>query len=141
MKNSCRCIYNVCLQRKPVKEHQFKERAGFSDYHHLKTRHRGGQSISSNLLRMDAYRHDAWHLFFKNRTLDEIIILLFGIRFKNIQSIISSFYNKVGIDECRNNAWFLLFGDQSIEKIIRLLIRVQRFKKYQSLKFTTHGAA
>lgn len=139
MKNCC--VFNDTPKRKKKSQHKFIKRAGFSDYHHLKPCQRGGQSISSNLLRMDAYRHDAWHLFFKNMTLDEIIILLFGIRFKNIQSIISSFYNKVGIDECRNNAWFLLFGDQSIEKIIRLLIRVQRFKRYQSLKLITHGAA
>jgi len=90
---------------------------------------------------MDAYRHDAWHLFFKNMTIDEIIILLSGIRFKNMQSIISSFYNKVGIGEYRNNAWFLLFGDKNIEKIIRLLIRVKRFKNYQSLKLIIRSVA
>lgn len=141
MKNSCRCIYNVCLQRKPVKEHQFKERAGFSDYHHLKTRHRGGQSISSNLLRMDAYRHDAWHLFFKHMTVGEVIILLSDIKFKNIQAIIASFSHKMGIDETMNNAWFLLFNDKSIEKIISLLVRVERIKKHQSMRFATRNAA
>jgi len=141
MKNSCRCIYNVCSQRKKRKEHQFRERAGFSDYHHLKPCHRGGQSISSNLLRMDAYRHDAWHLFFKNMTLGEIIILLSGIKFKNTQAIIASFSHKIGIDETMNNAWFLLFNDKSIEKVINLLIRVDRIKKYQSMRFATRNAA
>lgn len=136
MKNSC-CIYNKPPQRTKRREHQFKERAGFSDWHHLKPCRRGGESISSNLLRMDAYRHDAWHLFFRNMTLDEIINLLSRISFKNIQAIISSFSNKGGIDVCRNNAWYLLFKDQSIEKIIRLLIRVKRIKRHQSMKFIT----
>lgn len=141
MKNSCRCIYNEGFQRKKIREHQFKERAGFSDYHHLRPRHGGGQSIASNLLKLDAYRHDAWHLFFKNMTLNETINLISRKNFKNIQAIIASFSNKVGIDECMNNAWFLLFGDQSIEKIIRLLIRVKRIKRYQSLKFATQKSA
>ena len=90
---------------------------------------------------MDAYRHDAWHLFFNNMTLDEIIIILSRSRFKNAQSIIPSFYDKVEIDEYRNNAWFLLFGDKSVEKIIRLLTRVRRFKNYQSLRLLIHEVA
>ena len=139
MENCCVC--NNTLKREKKSQHKFLERAGFSDYHHLKPCQRGGQSISSNLLRMDAYRHDAWHLFFKNMTLDEIIIFLFRIRPKNTPSIIFSFYNNGGIDVYRNNAWLLLFGDQSIEEIIRLLIRVKRFKRHQSLKLITHGAA
>jgi hypothetical protein len=135
------CVFIDSPKREKKSQHRFLKRAGFADYHHLKPCQRGGQSISSNLLKMDAYRHDAWHLFFKNMTIDEIIILLSEIRFKNMQSIISSFYNKVGIDEYRNNAWFLLFEDKSMEKIIRLLIRVKRFKNYQSLKIITRSVA
>ncbi len=134
------CDLNASPKREKKSQHRFLRRAGFRDCHHLKPCQRGGQSISSNLLEMDAYRHDAWHLFFNNMTLDEIIILLSGVRVKNTQSI--SFYDKVEVDEYRNNAWFLLFGHKSVEKIIRLLMRVRRFKNYQSsLSLIVHDVA
>lgn len=139
MKNCC--VFDDSPKREKKSQHRFLKRAGFTDCHHLKPCQRGGQSISSNLLEMDAYRHDAWHLFFNNMTLDEIIIILSRSRVKNTQSIIPSFYDKVEIDEYRNNAWFLLFGDKSVEKIIRLLTRVRRFKNYQSLRLLIHEVA
>ena len=74
-------------KNKPKREsrdrHKFKRRAGFKDKHHLKPKSRGGQSISSNLLELDAYRHDAIHLLFGDKTLDEIIELL--MRLKHIK--------------------------------------------------------
>ena len=63
-------------QRKSFSQHQFKELAGWTDEHHLKPRSAGGQSIDSNMLRIDAYRHDAIHLLMGNKSLDEIILLL-----------------------------------------------------------------
>lgn len=56
--------------------HQFKKKAGFLTEHHLKPRSRGGESIGSNLVKLDAYRHSAWHLLFSNLTIDEVITLL-----------------------------------------------------------------
>ena len=63
-------------QREPKEVHQYQYRAGWSDHHHLKPRSKGGQSIDSNLLRVDVYRHDAWHLLFKNNSLDDVILIL-----------------------------------------------------------------
>lgn len=57
--------------------HQFKKRAGVTDQHHLKP---GGSSISSNLLNIDIYRHDAWHLLFGNKSINEVILLLSEVR-------------------------------------------------------------
>ena len=56
--------------------HQFKKRAGWKDPHHLRPLSRGGDSIQSNIINLDGYRHDAWHLLFGNLTLSEIIGLL-----------------------------------------------------------------
>lgn len=69
-------------QREKREVHKFKIKAGFRDEHHLKPRERGGQSTPSNLLLLDAYRHDAWHLLFGNKTLDEIILLLQEVKYK-----------------------------------------------------------
>lgn len=74
------CNYNKCPKREKHSQHQFKKRAGFKDEHHLKPSERGGESILSNLLILDAYRHDAWHLLFHNLTLDEIINLLIRVK-------------------------------------------------------------
>lgn len=63
-------------KRKKACQHRFQERAGWKNKHHLKPRSRGGQSLDSNLITMDAYRHDAWHLLFSNLTLEEVIELL-----------------------------------------------------------------
>lgn len=62
--------------REKRRVHRFKKRAGFKDKHHLKPREQGGQTIDSNLLLIDAYRHDAIHLLFGGKSLDEIIALL-----------------------------------------------------------------
>lgn len=62
--------------RKKKCQHRFQKKAGWKDSHHLKPRSRGGQSIESNLLSIDAYKHDAWHLLFSNLTLEEVIELL-----------------------------------------------------------------
>lgn len=56
--------------------HQFKRRAGWQDTHHMTPKSRGGEDIGSNRLSLDAYKHDAWHLIFKNKTLREVIEFL-----------------------------------------------------------------
>ena len=67
------CILNKHHMREKKKIHKFQRRAGFTDKHHLRP---GKETIPSNLLEMDAYRHDAWHFFFGHLTLNEIIYLL-----------------------------------------------------------------
>ena len=64
------------FQRQKKNVHRFQQRAGCTEPHHLQPSSRGGEGIDSNLLNMDVYRHDAWHLLFKNSTLEEIIELL-----------------------------------------------------------------
>lgn len=71
-------------EREPRSVHQFKKRAGFTDTHHLKPRSRGGQSIASNTAKLDAYRHDAWHLLFHDKTPAEAAELL--LRFANTKN-------------------------------------------------------
>jgi hypothetical protein len=56
--------------------HKFKRRAGWQDIHHMTPKSKGGEDISSNRLSLDAYKHDAWHLIFKNLTIREVIELL-----------------------------------------------------------------
>jgi hypothetical protein len=65
------------------KKKRIWQRAGKFNQHHLRPSSRGGQTISSNLIRMDINRHDAWHLLFNNLTLTEIIEIL--TRLKNIK--------------------------------------------------------
>jgi len=60
-------------------EHGFATKKKACDHHHLIPRSKGGESIDSNLLKIDIYRHDAFHLLFKDRTIVEIISI-----FKNI---------------------------------------------------------
>ena len=61
-------------------KHQFKDKAGFTNKHHLKPKSKGGKKCPENLLSIDVYRHQAWHLLFGNKTLDEIIDLLIRTR-------------------------------------------------------------
>ena len=83
------CFFNKKPTREKKKVHQFKKRAGFNDKHHLTPEQRGGKKIPSNLLNMDAYRHDAWHLLFGNRTLLEVINLLIRLkRAKKTQEVV-----------------------------------------------------
>ena len=78
--------------RKPFKEHRFQKRAGFTDEHHLIPGSRGGQTIGSNLLKLDAYRHSAWHLLFGNKTLSEIIALLERLEYRKEYERMRYFY-------------------------------------------------
>jgi hypothetical protein len=64
-------------QREKWSVHLFKKRANFNDYHHIVIpKSRGGETVFENMFRLNAYRHDAWHLLFKDLTLDEIVALL-----------------------------------------------------------------
>jgi hypothetical protein len=74
----------VKTEREKRDVHQFKQRADFTDTHHLKPRSRGGQSTTSNTAQLDAYRHDAFHLLFGDKTPQEAAELL--LRFAAIKN-------------------------------------------------------
>ena len=106
--------------------HEFKKRAGWKDDHHIELRSRGGSKIESNLLVMDAYRHDAWHLLFSNKTLGEIIGLFKLVKsIKELLHSINSYY--------KHSAFYLLFGRKSLEEIIALLMKLQQLKRAQKV--------
>lgn len=118
--------------RKRQDVHQFLKRAGWKDGHHILIP--GGETISSNLFLFDVYRHDAWHLLFGNKKLDEIISLLWEM--KSIESFLESFKNDYKYD-----AFQLLFGRKTFEHVISLLKRVRDIKKSQQKKYTYKIAA
>jgi hypothetical protein len=82
------------FRREKRKIHQFKHRAGYNDNHHLTPKCRGGESIRSNLLNMDCYKHDALHLLFGNRTLEEIIEFLQEIKRRKDKEYDDFFHNE-----------------------------------------------
>ena len=47
--------------------------------HHILPVSRQGKTIRSNILRLKAYKHRVWHLVFKNKTLEEVIMLLIRV--------------------------------------------------------------
>ncbi|MEI7688995.1 MAG: hypothetical protein WCI91_02290 [Candidatus Nomurabacteria bacterium] len=105
--------------------HEFKKRAGWKDEHHIELPcSRGGSNTESNILVMDAYRHDAWHLLFYNKTLTEII----G-HFKLVVSI-KEFLHSIN-NYYKHSAFHLLFGRKTLDQIIALLLKVQEIKRSQ----------
>lgn len=56
-------------------------RAGKTNKHHILAKSRGGESIQSNLLRMDINRHCAFHLLFHNLTFLEVAELLTRVHY------------------------------------------------------------
>ena len=98
-----------------IVNHKFKHKAGFTNTHHLKALTDGGQTVSSNLIRLDAYRHCAIHYLFSNKSLSSIIDL--------IENDLP--YRKL---EYSSNAWKLLFGNKNKFEVIALLKRVKRIK-------------
>ncbi len=112
------------FQRKKVKIHEFKTRAGVLDEHHLTAGSRGGESLDYNLLLIDIYRHDAWHLLFMKSTLGEIIAIFSNA--KSVKLMLRSID-----DYYKYPAFHLLFGRKTLEEIILLLKRVKRLKEAQ----------
>ncbi|MFA6514652.1 MAG: hypothetical protein WCT42_00075 [Candidatus Paceibacterota bacterium] len=108
--------------------HGFKNRAGWNDEHHIKTPcSRGGETIDSNLLLIDVYRHDAWHLLFSNQTLREIIAHLKNYcSTKDFLLSVNNYY--------KHPAFRLLFGSKPLNEIIALLLRIQHAKDSQRIR-------
>ncbi|NTU69308.1 hypothetical protein HGB13_00545 [bacterium] len=67
-------------RREKWEVHKFKKKASFNDYHHLTPKSRGGKTTFENMFRLNAYRHDSYHLLFGNKTLEEVIALLQRIK-------------------------------------------------------------
>lgn len=111
------------LTKIPV--HQFKIRSKECNEHHLTPSSRGGESITSNLLRLERYRHLAWHYLFSNMTLDEIIAKLSTINSK--KRIYRTRYSKY--------AFKLLFHDMTLSEIIFCLKRISTSKFFQKVKY------
>lgn len=109
--------------------HEFKKRAGWTDDHHLELPcSRGGDKTDSNILVMDAYRHDAWHLLFCNNTLKEVIRNFMFV--KSIKEFLSSINNYY-----KHSAFRLLFGSKTLNQVIELLLKLQQLKKAQKYYF------
>lgn len=69
----------ITMKTKNKQKREWK-RSGVFNEHHIQNKCRGGQSIQSNLLRLDTRRHDAFHLLFGNLDLDEVIEVLVRVR-------------------------------------------------------------
>ena len=115
------------LKRQKRKLHGFKKKAGWNDEHHIKAPcSRGGEKIKSNLLLIDVYRHDAWHLLFCNQTLKEIITLL--QKYPDLKRFLFTIDNYY-----KHDAFHLLFGDKSLNQVIIFLKRIQSIKDSQQI--------
>jgi hypothetical protein len=125
------------------------KRSGEFNKHHLTPRSQGGQSVTSNLLRLDTKRHDAWHAIFCNLRLNEIITLLLyvkqvmessifnGIQLKSTVMLLvksnSVYHSNKEIKAFKEdmrilNAWTFLFRDKSINEIIEIFLRLKKIK-------------
>jgi len=107
------------------KVHQFARRAGCTRGHHIISSSRGGQTLNSNLLQIDQYRHEAWHLLFQHKTIDEIVKFL--NQFKNKDEFMRSIN-----DYYKHHAYQLLLGKRTIEEVIVFMLRIQSIKKAQA---------
>ncbi len=94
---------------------------GYMSKHHLIPRQRlkdyYGDSfrMPHNTLRLWRLRHDAWHVLFRQRTINEVIQ-----------------YLKKRTDEIyayRTKTWQILFGNKSRNEARKLLIRMRRMKR------------
>ncbi len=111
------------IEKIPV--HQFLKRTRVTQEHHLTPSSRGGESITSNLLDIELYRHVAWHYLFQNMTLDEIINYLNSIG--TIDILYKKPYGK--------NAVNLLFHDMTLSEIVFCLKRIGVSKYFQKVKY------
>ena len=91
--------------------------------HHLRPRSRGGEKLTYNLLLIKVSRHNAWHVLYGNRTLNEIIVLLrYLLKDKELRNFPHS------------KLWTTLWGKRDLWSVIQILERLQRIKKKQRLR-------
>jgi len=113
------------FNRAKKKKHEFVRRAGCTDGHHIISSTKGGETLSSNLLQIDVYRHDAWHLLFQHKTIDEIVKFLSQFKNKN------EFMHSIN-DYYKHQAYKLLLGTKTIEEVITFMLRIQSIKIAQA---------
>lgn len=102
---------------------------GHMSSHHLIPRERirsyYGETLTlpNNLLRLWRLKHDAWHILFGNKTLNEIL--------KHLKKRSSDIYGY------KTLTWKILFREKTKKEVFRLLLRVRRVirKKYAFLEF------
>lgn len=110
------------------------------NYHHLTPRCRGGRKEKSNLLRLNRRRHEFWHFIFGNRTLPEVICLLYQLVKKSRRwwrqlsppkSKRRKEKRKWGFFQLVtkiHDYWSFVFGDRTIEEVLSILVRLRRIK-------------
>lgn len=84
-----------------------RSRKGYN-YHHIKPRSRGGQSLDSNMLFLKMDKHNALHRIFGNSSPKQILKML-----KNFEEDFKT-----------------IFGDVSFEEAVKIFERMLRIKKW-----------
>lgn len=100
-------------------EHKFKYLSGVHNFHHNIAESLGGQKTPQNLIRIDMFRHQAYHYLFQNRTLIEASYLLLKVRSFNSRG----YYSR--------EAYHLLFGNRTFEEASDFLLRLDNLKRHQ----------
>jgi len=80
--------------------------------HHLTPRSRGGEESKSNKSLLKEDKHRAWHILFKNKTLEEIIILLTRFALMKKRSILNIKLEKAYCPSCKKETYFVLSNPQ-----------------------------
>lgn len=123
--------------------------------HHIIPKSRHGVKEPGNVLNLERSKHDAWHILFDNKTLDEIIHYLRRLQNEQEEKILDNRYSlrqrggvfvlpepKVGsfdpqgvldFPAKKHFAWYSLFGNRNIEEAISCLELVRGLQK-QSVK-------
>lgn len=89
--------------------------------HHLTPRSRGGENLESNLILIKIERHNAWHRFWGNANLKEILFYLSHCSNKQFK---------------HNKDWQKIWGNKTTRKVIAILLRLQSIKSYQRFMYS-----
>jgi len=80
--------------------------------HHLTPRCRGGNDSPSNISRLDEKKHQAWHILFGIKTLEEVILFLIRyLRLKKRREL-NLFLEKSYCTHCVKDTYFFLSRKQ-----------------------------
>jgi hypothetical protein len=102
---------------------------GHMSKHHLVPKQRmrdyygGSFKMPNNILRLWRLKHDAWHVLFKQKTLNEIL--------KYLRKPIDQIYGY------KSETWKILFKNNNRKDVYKILLRVRRMirKRYAFLEF------
>lgn len=93
-----------------------KDDNDFMTQHHLIPRVLGGETCDSNLMRLWYSKHRVWHKLFKNRSLQQVILLL-------------SFNTHEAHRLYELPCWKSLFKDKTVYQVIDVLNRLHQRKR------------